>query len=68
MTSAAVVPLLVERNLPFYAQTRHFSWIDIGRVSDYWAVCQRVLRGEIAQMDMPGHEVPRRLGGAEHPH
>ncbi|HET6789544.1 MAG TPA: NDP-sugar synthase, partial [Aquabacterium sp.] len=50
-------PLLVEQKLPFYAQTRHFNWIDIGRVSDYWAVCQRVLRGEIAQMDMPGREV-----------
>jgi mannose-1-phosphate guanylyltransferase len=50
-------PMLVEKNLPFYAQSRHFNWIDIGRVSDYWAVCQRVLRGEIAQMDMPGREV-----------
>lgn len=50
-------PMLVERGLPFYAQSRHFNWIDIGRVSDYWAVCMRVLRGEIAQMDMPGTEV-----------
>jgi mannose-1-phosphate guanylyltransferase len=50
-------PLLVEKQLPFYAQNRFFNWIDIGRVSDYWAVCQRVLRGEIAQMDMPGKEV-----------
>lgn len=50
-------PLLAERGLPFFAQSRHFNWIDIGRVSDYWSVCQRVLRGEIAQMDMPGTEV-----------
>jgi mannose-1-phosphate guanylyltransferase len=50
-------PMLVEQKLPFYAQSRHFNWIDIGRVSDYWAVCQRVLRGEIAQMDMPGKEI-----------
>lgn len=50
-------PLLVEQKLPFYAQNRHFNWIDIGRVSDYWAVCLRVLRGEVAQMDMPGTEV-----------
>lgn len=50
-------PLLVEQKLPFYAQTRHFNWIDIGRVSDYWAVSLRVLRGEVAQMDMPGTEV-----------
>lgn len=50
-------PLLVEKELPFYAQTRFFNWIDIGRLSDYWAVLQRVLRGEVAQMDMPGKEV-----------
>ena len=50
-------PMLVDKGLPFYAQRRFFNWIDIGRVADYWAVCQRVLRGEIAQMDMPGKEV-----------
>ncbi len=50
-------PLLVEKQLPFYAQNRFFNWIDIGRVSDYWAVCQRVLRGEVDQMQMPGTEV-----------
>ena len=49
-------PLLVEKGLPFYAQTRFFNWIDIGRLTDYWSVLQRVLRGEIAQMDMPGKE------------
>jgi mannose-1-phosphate guanylyltransferase len=47
----------VQEGLPFYAQSRFFNWIDIGRVADYWAVCQRVLRGEVAQMDMPGTEV-----------
>ncbi|GAB2890596.1 NDP-sugar synthase [Uliginosibacterium flavum] len=50
-------PLLVAKGLPFYAQNRFFNWIDIGRVTDYWTVLQRVLRGEIAQMDMPGKEV-----------
>ena len=50
-------PLMAEKGLPFYAQSRWFNWIDIGRVTDYWAVCQRVLRGEVAQMDMPGREV-----------
>jgi mannose-1-phosphate guanylyltransferase len=50
-------PLLVERGLPFFAQNRFFNWIDIGRLSDYWDVSQRVLRGEVAQMDMPGHEL-----------
>jgi mannose-1-phosphate guanylyltransferase len=50
-------PLLVDKKLPFFAQKRFFNWIDIGRVADYWSVCQRVLRGEVAQMDMPGKEV-----------
>lgn len=50
-------PLLVNRNVPFYAQKRFFNWIDIGRVSDFWAVLQRVMRGEVAQMDMPGTQV-----------
>lgn len=50
-------PALVAKDLPFYAQNRFFNWIDIGRVTDYWTVLQRVLRGEIAQMEMPGKEV-----------
>ena len=50
-------PLLVEKGLAFYAQNRSYNWIDIGRISDYWEVLQRVLRGEIRYMDMPGKEV-----------
>lgn len=50
-------PLLVEKGLPFYAQNRPFNWIDIGRLTDYWAVTQRVLAGEVAQMQVPGREV-----------
>jgi mannose-1-phosphate guanylyltransferase len=50
-------PLLVKQSLPFYAQNRHFNWIDIGRLTDYWEVSQRVLRGEVALMDMPGSEI-----------
>ena len=50
-------PQLVERRDPFFAQKRFFNWIDIGRVSDYWSVLQRVLRGGVAEMNMPGTEV-----------
>jgi mannose-1-phosphate guanylyltransferase len=50
-------PQLVAQDLPFYAQNRPFNWIDIGRVSDYWSVLQRVLRGEVDQMNMPGREI-----------
>ncbi len=50
-------PMLVEKQMPFFVQNRFFNWIDIGRVSDYWSVLQRVLRGEVAHMSMPGREV-----------
>jgi len=50
-------PMLVDRKAPFYAQKRFFNWIDIGRVTDFWSVLQRVMRGEVAQMDMPGTKV-----------
>jgi mannose-1-phosphate guanylyltransferase len=50
-------PLLAEKGLPFFVQNRPFHWIDIGRVSDYWSVLQRVLGGEIEHMQMPGREV-----------
>lgn len=50
-------PQLVAQGLPFYVQNRPFNWIDIGRVSDYWSVLQRVLRGEVAEMNMPGRQV-----------
>ena len=50
-------PKLVEQKLPFFVQNRPFHWIDIGRVSDYWTVLQRVLKGEVSDMKMPGKEV-----------
>jgi mannose-1-phosphate guanylyltransferase len=50
-------PLLVERGQSFFAQQCEFNWLDIGRVSDYWSVLQRVLSGEVARMRMPGTEV-----------
>lgn len=54
---AQLFPQLVAQKLPFFAQNRFFNWIDIGRVSDYWSVLQRVLRGEVNQMNMPGTQV-----------
>lgn len=50
-------PLLAERGLPFFAQTRRFNWIDIGSVRDYWEVCQSVLMGEVANLHMPGIQI-----------
>jgi mannose-1-phosphate guanylyltransferase len=50
-------PLLAEKGLPFYAQTRPFNWLDIGSVSDYWEVLQNVLTGEVNHMDVPGIQI-----------
>ncbi|UTY55778.1 sugar phosphate nucleotidyltransferase [Massilia sp. erpn] len=50
-------PLLAERGLPFYSQTRKFNWTDIGSVKDYWEVLQSVLMGEVANMAVPGVQV-----------
>lgn len=50
-------PLLVEKGLPFHALRHDFNWIDIGKVSDYWEVMQRVMRGEVEGISIPGREV-----------
>jgi mannose-1-phosphate guanylyltransferase len=50
-------PDLVRRGLPFYAQSHDFEWLDIGRVSDYWRIVQRMLCGEVRGIEMPGQEV-----------
>lgn len=54
---AQLFPALVEKQLPFFVQSRPFRWIDIGRVSDYWTVLQRALVGELSNVTMPGREV-----------
>lgn len=54
-------PLLVEKGVPFFAQKRHFNWIDIGSVKDYWEVQQSVLTGEMANMNVPGIQVDEGL-------
>lgn len=50
-------PQLVQSDAPFFVQNRAFQWIDIGRVSDYWSVLQRVLREEVDHMKVPGKQV-----------
>jgi len=50
-------PLMVEKGLPFYAQTHDFNWVDIGTVGDYWAVTQSILNGEVPGLELPGREV-----------
>jgi mannose-1-phosphate guanylyltransferase len=50
-------PRLVEMNAPFYAVPMDFQWVDIGKVPDYWHAIRSVLRGDIKNVSIPGHEV-----------
>jgi mannose-1-phosphate guanylyltransferase len=54
---ADLFPLLAQKGLPFYAQSRPFNWVDIGTVSDYWEVLQKVLLGEVGQLNVPGTQI-----------
>jgi mannose-1-phosphate guanylyltransferase len=56
-------PLLVDRGVPFYGTTLPFSWIDIGRTTDYWLATQMVLRGDVKFADMPGMELAPGIWG-----
>jgi mannose-1-phosphate guanylyltransferase len=50
-------PALVRQGLPFFNQCLDFEWLDIGRVADYWQIVQRLMRGGVAGICMPGREV-----------
>lgn len=52
-----LLPKILEMGMPFYAIDIPFTWIDIGRLSDYWEVTQRLMQGEIGDVPMPGREV-----------
>jgi mannose-1-phosphate guanylyltransferase len=54
---AELFPRLAADGSAFFVQNRPFHWIDIGRVSDYWTVLQRVLKGEVENMPIPGKQV-----------
>ena len=56
-----LLPSLVAGNIPFYAIEMPFHWLDIGRLNDYWQVNQQLMRGEMAQIRMPGREVAPRI-------
>lgn len=49
-------PKLVEMGAPFYGIAMDFEWVDIGKVPDYWYAIRSVLKGEIKNVQVPGHE------------
>ena len=50
-------PKIVEAGLPFHAIDLPFNWIDIGRISDYWDANQKIMKGELRTIPMPGTQV-----------
>lgn len=50
-------PKIVEAGLPFHAIDLPFNWIDIGRISDYWEANQKIMKGELRTIPMPGTQV-----------
>jgi mannose-1-phosphate guanylyltransferase len=50
-------PLMVEKGLPFHAQACRFNWVDIGTVTDYWAVMQAIMTDEVQGMALPGRKI-----------
>jgi mannose-1-phosphate guanylyltransferase len=54
-------PRLTEAGLPFFGLTIPFTWIDVGRVSDYWRATRMVLSGELNFLQMAGREIAPRV-------
>jgi len=52
-----LLPLMVQRGLPLYAQCRQFSWIDIGTAADYWSAMQALIAGEVENLPLPGRQL-----------
>lgn len=52
-----LVPLLLERSLPFFAQQRVYNRVDIGNLNDYWSALQKVMLGEVALLELSGKQI-----------
>lgn len=50
-------PKILASGMGFNAINLPFSWIDIGRINDYWDATQRLMRGESDDFRMPGREI-----------
>ena len=51
-----LLPKVVELGLPFKSINLPFTWIDIGQLHDFWLTNQRLMRGEMRSIKMPGKE------------
>lgn len=54
-------PTLVERGAALYGLTMPFTWIDIGRIPDFWRATRMILEGAVHATRMPGREIGPRI-------
>ncbi|AJR08304.1 mannose-1-phosphate guanyltransferase [Photobacterium gaetbulicola] len=50
-------PKLVESNVDFYATSMEFQWLDVGNISDIWAVTSDIMKGKVPGYPVPGTQV-----------
>jgi mannose-1-phosphate guanylyltransferase len=55
--AADFFPALLDSQLPFYGMSLPCTWIDIGRLSDYWLATRMVLNEEVNFVRMSGREI-----------
>lgn len=48
---------ILNEQLPFYAINLPFSWIDIGRLNDYWEATQQMMMGRLKDVEIPGKQI-----------
>ncbi|MCL1125250.1 sugar phosphate nucleotidyltransferase [Shewanella surugensis] len=54
---ADLFPLLVEKEIDFYAVNMDFQWLDVGKVNDIWSVTSDILKGKVKGYPIPGTQV-----------
>jgi mannose-1-phosphate guanylyltransferase len=52
-----LLPLMVEKKLPFYAYAPDFQWLDVGTTRDFYYANMKLLQGEIDDVTPYGKEI-----------
>lgn len=50
-------PNLLQQGVPFNAIQVPISWVDIGRLSDFWSANQQLMLGKVPDIHMPGEQL-----------
>ena len=58
---AELLPLLIEKNVPFYATTPEFQWIDVGSTADFYEANIKVLENKVNHISPHGKKIRENL-------